>query len=49
MKRMETFLLYLLAILGFMFLSYVLENGLIENMYKKMNGNIEQTITNISI
>ncbi len=49
MERMRTFLLYLLAILGFMFLSYVLENGLIENMYKKMNGNIEQTITNISI
>ncbi len=48
MERMRTFLLYALGILGFMFLSYVLENGLIENMYVKMTGDIE-TSTNISI
>lgn len=48
MERMRTFLLYALGILGFMFLSYVLENGLIENMYVKMTGNIE-TSENISI
>lgn len=38
MNRMKTFLLYALGIIGLMFLSYVLENGLIANMYKKMNG-----------
>lgn len=37
---MKTFLLYALGIIGFMFLSYVLENGLIANMYKKMDGNV---------
>lgn len=42
MARMRTFLLYALGIIGFMFLSYVLENGLIQNMYKEMNGGIEQ-------
>lgn len=40
MDRMRTFLLYALGIIGFMFLSYVLENGLIANMYKKMDGNV---------
>ena len=48
MERMRTFLLYALGILGFMFLSYVLENGLIENMYVKMAGNIE-TSESISV
>ena len=38
MKRMRTFLLYLLGILGFMLLSYVLEDALIGNMYKTMQG-----------
>ena len=40
MDRMKTFLLFALGIIGFMFLSYVLENGLIANMYKKMDGNV---------
>lgn len=40
MSRMRTFFLYALGIIGFMFLSYVLENGLIANMYKKMDGNV---------
>lgn len=40
MSRMKTFFLYALGIIGFMFLSYVLENGLIANMYKKMDGNV---------
>lgn len=43
MSRMRTFLLYALGIIGFMFLSYVLENGLIANMYKKMNGDVIST------
>lgn len=43
MSRMKTFLLYALGIIGFMFLSYVLENGLIANMYKKMNGDVMST------
>jgi len=40
MDRMKTFLLYAVLILGFMFVSHILEEGLIANMYKKMNGNI---------
>ncbi len=48
MERMRTFLLYALGILGFMFLSYVLENGLIENMYVKMTGDVAP-VENISI
>lgn len=43
MDRMKTFLLYAVSIIGFIFLSYVLENGLISNMYKKMNGDITST------
>ncbi len=43
MDRMRTFLLYAVCIIGFIFLSYVLENGLITNMYKKMNGNVLST------
>lgn len=43
MDRMRTFLLYALGIIGFIFLSTVLENGLIANMYKKMDGNIAGT------
>lgn len=43
MDRMKTFLLYALGIIGFMFLSYVLENGLIANMYKKMSGDVVET------
>lgn len=49
MSRMKTFLLYVLGILGFMFLSYVLEDGLIENMYVKMDGNIDSANYDISI
>lgn len=43
MSRMKTFLLYALGIIGFMFLSYILENGLIEGMYKTMTGNATST------
>lgn len=49
MDRMKTFLLYLLGILGFMFLSYVLENGLIEGMYEKMIGDVIPSKYNLSI
>ena len=49
MDRMKTFLLYALGILGFMFLSYVLEDGLIENMYVKMKGEVVSSSYNISI
>lgn len=43
MDRMRTFLLYALGIIGFIFLSYLLENGLISNMYKKMDGDVFST------
>lgn len=43
MDRMKTFLLYVSCIIGFIFLSTVLENGLIANMYKKMDGNVSGT------
>jgi hypothetical protein len=46
---MKTFLLYALGIIGFMFLSYVLENGLIEDMYKTMNGEIIPSSSNLVI
>lgn len=49
MKRMQTFLLYVLGILGFMFLSYVLEDGLIENMYVEMTGNANSSGYEIEI
>lgn len=49
MQRMKTFLMYLLAILGFMFLSYVLENSLLENMYEKMKGIESFQVEDISI
>ena len=35
---MRTFLIYALLLVGFIFLSYVLENGLIDNMYGVMTG-----------
>ena len=38
MDRMYTFLLYMLGIIGFIFLSYVLEDALIGSMYKTMQG-----------
>ena len=49
MERMKTFFLYLSCILIFMFVSHVLENGLIENMYKKIDGYIEPSNTRVSI
>lgn len=49
MKRMKTFLLYALGIIGFMLLSLILEDGLIESMYVKMSGNISSTSSEISI
>lgn len=41
MSRMRTFLLYALGIVGFIILSLILEDALIGNMYKKMDGNIQ--------
>lgn len=38
MARMKTFFLYLFGIVGFFFLSLLLEDALIENMYVKMAG-----------
>lgn len=40
MARMKTFFLYLFAIVGFLFLSMLLEDALIENMYVKMTGEV---------
>ena len=38
MARMKTFLMYALVLLGFMFLSYVLEDGFIMGMYDGIEG-----------
>lgn len=38
MARMKTFITYFLCLVGFIFLSYLLENGLIGNMYVKLAG-----------
>ena len=40
MDRMKTFLLYFLGIVGFFFLSLLLEDALLENMYVKMTGEV---------
>ena len=45
---MGTFLLYALGIIGFIFLSYVLEDGLIRGMYKPLNNNSDKYISNPS-
>jgi hypothetical protein len=49
MDRMKTFFLYFLGIVGFMMLSYILEDGLIENMYVKMQGDVLATQNGIYI
>ena len=41
MDRMRTLFLYVLGILGFIVLSFILEDGLINNMYKPMAGNVQ--------
>lgn len=43
MARMHTFLLYFLGIVGFFIFSLIIEDALIGNMYKKMDGNIQDT------
>lgn len=43
MARMKTFLLYFLGIVGFFFLSLLLEDALIENMYVKMTGEVSSS------
>ncbi len=49
MARMKTFLLYALGIIGFIFLSNVLEDGLIDAMYVRMTGSIDTSGYGISI
>lgn len=49
MDRMKTFLLYALGIVGFIFLSTILEDGLIDAMYVKMTGSINTSGYGISI
>lgn len=49
MDRMRTFLLYALGIIGFMVLSYILEDGLIENMYAKIDGSVAPSSSDIAI
>lgn len=49
MARMKTLLTYFLCILGFIILSYVLENALIGNMYVKMSGNVPSNVEGIQI
>lgn len=45
MARMKTFFLYAFGIVGFIFLSLLLEDALIENMYEKMSGEVTSSPT----
>ena len=49
MKRMGTLLSYALMIVVFMMLSYILEDGLIANMYKELSGKVVNTGSVIAI
>lgn len=50
MARMKTFLMYALMLIGFIFLSYILENGLLEDMYKQISANTNHgSYSNIAI
>ena len=49
MARMKTFFLYFLGIVGFFFLSLLLEDALIENMYEKMAGEVASSNSSIVI
>ncbi len=49
MARMKTLFTYFLCILGFIILSYVLENALIGNMYVKMAGNTPSNVDGLQI
>ncbi len=49
MDRMKTFLLYALGIVGFIFLSTILEDGLLDAMYVKMTGTISPSSYGVSI
>ena len=46
---MKTLITYFLCILGFIVLSYILENALIGNMYVKMAGNVASDMNGIKI
>lgn len=48
MKRMRTFLLYALGIIGFIILSLILEDGLLRGMYKPLNNNSDKYISSSS-
>ena len=48
MKRMRTFLLYALGIIGFIILSLILEDGLINSMYKPLTDSSDKYIANDS-
>ena len=49
MDRMKTFLLYALGIVGFIFLSTILEDGLLDAMYVRMTGSISPSNYGVSI
>ena len=44
MDRMKTFFIYFLIFVGFFVMSNMLENGLIYDMYKKINGEINNNL-----
>ena len=44
MKRMKTFLMYALVLIGFIFLSYVLEDGLLLGMYDAIDGKVDSEL-----
>ncbi len=44
MARMKTFFTYLVLLIGFFLLSIFLENGLINNMYAKVDGKVDSNL-----
>ena len=49
MARMKRFLTYFLCLIGFMILSYILEDALLSNMYVKMVGNANSSYDGVTI
>ena len=45
MKRMQTFIIYIIIIAGFFLLSNFLSGQLIDQMYKELNGTVEKTFS----
>ncbi len=48
MKRMKTFLFYLLLLIGFFVLSMLLENGLLNAMYGNLTGSVDGNLVSLA-